>query len=88
MPTSATDPTPVQVSASTSLEIVLIDPCKLTEMLEWNVNQIFVQFGVSESLEVVLAEVEDQSSLEFGNRDGFSLCGPRIYEIISQPQVY
>ena len=57
-------------------------------MLEWNVNQIFVQFGVSESLEVVLAEVEDQSSLEFGNRDGFSLCGPRIYEIISQPQVY
>ena len=44
-PTSASDPTLSSVSLTTTLEIRLIEPCRLTQLLDWEIDPIVVTLG-------------------------------------------
>ena len=76
MPTSAVDPTPIIMTTDTVVEFVLVDPSRSSEMLEWSQERVEVEFDAAEPLVVNLQPAKDQSSLDFGNGDGISLCGP------------
>ena len=39
-PTSATDPTLLYVSESTDFEVILIDPCNESQILNWDIGAI------------------------------------------------
>ena len=39
-------------------------------------------------MEVTIPMINDESSAEFGSKDGFSLCGARNYDIVTQKSNY
>ena len=57
-----------------SFEILLIDPCKVTSINEWILTPIVTSIS-SPTFKVTLPTAVDQSSLDFGNQDGSTLCG-------------
>ena len=85
--TSATDLTLIKLTASTTFYIIIVDPCEQTDFLDWVIGPITTSVGAA-SFEVELTEAKDWSSLDFGNKSGFDLCGPRKYEVLSDTQVY
>lgn len=87
-PESATKDIMKKVSAQTSFEIELVDPCELTSLVnEWDIDPI-VAFLNDKSRQIYIPSIGDTASAEFGNKDGFTFCGLRKYEIITVSSSY
>ena len=88
-PTSASDTTPILTTAETTLEVVLVDPCKLTEILpDWSLSPIQAVVASESPVNSIIPEALDQASIDFGDKSGFGICGPRKYEIVTDQAAY
>ena len=87
-PTSATDFTIKETSATHEIEFVIVDPCTQTEFLEWTIEPIQID-EETQPFTFTLPVLLDQASFDYGpTKDGTTYCGPRIYDIISDSSVY
>ena len=67
--------------------IEMIDPCYASVMdpfLIIDMQRSVKQTGVTQSL----LDVQDLVSKTYGNQDGLAYCGPRVFELTTDPTLY
>ena len=62
-------------------------PCSNTQFDDWTLEPIEVSLK-ADSKSVTLTEPQDQASLDYGDKDGFSLCGKRSISIVTPASEY
>ena len=68
-------------------QIEMIDPCFASVMdplLIDDMQRAVKQAGTTQSL----LDVQDLVSRTFGNQDGLTYCGPRVFELTTDPTLY
>jgi hypothetical protein len=72
---------------SKSFTFVVKHPCETSEFLEWQIDTVEVNLK-GDSKEITLIEPLDQASLDYGDKDGLTLCGKRSLSIVTPASDY
>jgi len=71
----------VEVTSSQSFTITVEDPCETTELDDFTINDVLISLQGEVDIRPLPLSVADSASKNYGNKDGTTFCGKRIYTI-------
>ena len=70
-----------ELTAQLDIDIIVADACKTSTLQEVVLEDMMVTVH-GEAVSQTISEVVDLVSMRYGDKDGLSFCGTRIYEVL------
>ena len=71
----------ITIKSSQSFTITVQDPCETTELDDFSINDVLISLLGEVEIRPLPMSVPDSASKTYGNQDGTTFCGERIYTI-------